>query len=128
MSRPNPFSGGIEAGRLTDRLVFELRILTLNAVGQYVESWGPGFTEWGEAQRQSEQNCRFIIRWRDGITPATYRILYFDSIWTINNAVPDRKRTILIIDSDFSQLIEVTHMRSTDREYIEGLPIVRPPE
>lgn len=132
MSR-RPFTGGLAAGRLKDLLVFEYKTITLNANGQQVPSWGTGFDEWGEAQRQSEQNCRFIIRYRetasgDRITAANSRIIYDGSIWTITNSVPDHKRSMLIIDSDFSQLVEVTHMQSTEREYIDGVPLIRPPE
>lgn len=127
------FSGGVNAGRLTDLLVFQLKTITVNGQGQSSPAWGVGFNEWGEAQRQSEQNCRFIIRHRltttgERISAENSRIVYDDSIWTITNSVPDRQRTMLIIDSDFSALLEATHMLSTEREYVEGIPIVRPPE
>lgn len=125
------FSTGLAAGRLTDLLRFELKTITTNANGQKVSTWGVGFDEWGEAQRQSEQNCRFVIRYRD-ISPRTwpdsYRILMFGAIWTIASAVPDIRRTMLIIDCDFSAKLEVTHMASVTREYIDGLPIVATPE
>jgi len=116
----------VKGGRLSDRLVFEKRTLTLNAAGQTTITWTTGFTVWGEAQRQSEQNCRFIIRYKSGIGPDTYRILFFNAIWTITSAVPDHKKTMLTIESDFSALIEATHMLSTKKEFIDGLPTVRP--
>lgn len=125
MSRP---SFGLNAGRLRDLVPFELKTWTVNANGQNVGTWDTGFSEWCEVRRQSEQSCQFIMRFREGISPATHRALFFDSIWTIVNVVPDIRRTMLIIDCDFSSLIEVTHMQSTTKEFIEGLPTVARPE
>ena len=118
----------MRAGRLSDRLLFQKKVLTLVG-GQYVESWPDdlSFTLYGEAQRQSETNCSFIIRYRPNIRPDTHRILFFGAIWNISDVIPDRKHTQLTITSDFSSMIEVTHLQSTTREFIDGLPLVEPP-
>lgn len=121
----------LNAGRLDTLVPFQVRVLTANAQEQQATSWEDSFSEWAEVQRQSEQSCRLIIRYKDVSPkkwPSDYRFLLFDSIWTITSAVPDTRRTMLIVDSDFSQLVEVTHLQSTEREYIDGLPVVRPPE
>lgn len=121
----------LNAGRLRDLIQFQERSVTTNPHEQEVISWADAFQEFSEVQRQSEQVCRFTIRYRDVSPkkwPADYRILFFDSIWTITSAVPDIPRTMLIIDSDFSSLVEATHLQSTEREHIDGVPLVRPPE
>lgn len=115
------------AGRLSDLLVFEARTVTV-VNEQNVISWTTGFTIKGEAQRSSETLARFIIRYRPGIGPDTHRIIWDGAIFNITSAVHNRKRTMLTIDCDFSMMVEVTHLQSTEREYIDGLPVVRPTE
>jgi hypothetical protein len=122
----------MRAGNLSALVVFEARTITVTD-GQSAITWVTDFSEWAEAQRDSEQNCRFLIRYRRTstdaeISAATHRILWDGCIWTITDSVHDRKRSMLTILSDFSALVEVTHLQSTEREYIDGIPIVRPPE
>lgn len=131
MSRP--FTGGVNAGRLNDLIVFHLKTFTVNANGQSVGTWASSFSEWAEVQRNSETSCRFIIRHRltatsERISAENSRIVHDGSIWSVINSVPDLKRTMLIIDADFSAKIEVTHLTSTEREFIDGLPVIATPE
>jgi head-tail adaptor len=115
----------MQAGRLSDLLVFQAKTrTTLNEI--VTITWSGAFQEWGEAERLNEQACRFTIRYRSGITPDSHRILFFGAYWTITSVVQDRRHTALLIDCDFSDLIEVTHMQSEVREYIDGLPVLRP--
>jgi hypothetical protein len=121
----------MNAGLLRDRLIFEKRILTYVNELRY-ERWSAeddddGFEAFGEVQQQSETVCRFIVRYRAGVRPNTYRIIWNDVIWRITSAVYDRKNTMITIDADFTEALEVTHQQSEDREYIDGLPIVRTP-
>lgn len=131
MSRP--FTGGLNAGRLNEKLVFQLKTTTLNALGQSVFAWADSFEEWGEVQRNSETSARFIVRYRlttisERISAENTRIVHDGSIWTVINAIPDSKHTMLMIDCDFSAKVEVTHLKSTEKEFIDGLPTIATPE
>lgn len=118
----------MNAGELRDRIRLQPRVETVNAHGQVVTTWGTEFTLAAKATRLSEQAAQFIIRYRSDINVQSHRILHFDSYWTINNSIHDQKDDRTTLDSDFSQLIEVTHLQSTEREHIEELPLTRPPE
>ncbi len=112
-------------GRLRDLIRIQVRSVTTDANGQSDISWTAGeFREWADAERTTEQNATFIIRYRSDIGPESHRIIWDGSIWTIVSAVHDRKRTMLTISSDFSDAIEVTNFQSTEREFIDGLPVV----
>lgn len=137
MSRP--FSGGLNAGRLNQKLVFQFKTTTVNAIGQSVFTWADSFEEWGEVQRNSETSCRFIVRYRltatsvehpeaERISAENTRILHDESVWTVINSIPDSKHTMLMIDCDFSAKVEVTHLLSTEKEFIDGLPTIATPE
>lgn len=131
MSRP--FTGGLNAGRLNELVVFQLKTITVNGLGQSVESWSDSFNEWSEVQRSGETSCRFIIRHRltatsERISAENSRIKYDGSLWTVINSIPDSKHTMLMIDCDFSEKIEVTTLQSTEKEYIDGLPQIATPE
>lgn len=131
MSRP--FSGGLNAGRLNELIVFQLKTATVNVHGQSVESWADSFSEWSEVQRNSETSCRFIIRYRltttsERISAENSRIKYDGSLWTVINSIPDNKHTMLMIDCDHSEKIEVTTLQSTEKEFIDGLPTTATPE
>ncbi len=119
----------MQAGRLSDLLTFEKKIRTTNALEQHVITWSTSaatgtFTAWSEAARQSETSARFVIRYKEGITPDSHRILWDNARWLIVSVVHDRRRTMTIIESDFSSMIEVTHFQSDVREYIDGLPVI----
>jgi len=123
----------VNAGRRTDLIVFEARVLTALANGGIQTTWSPlaingGFTEWCEALRQSETVVQFTIDYRSGITPASHRILWEGAVWNIASAVHDPKNTDLRISADFSMMIDVTHLQSTEHEFIATLPIVAKPE
>lgn len=115
----------IPAGRLSDRVDFELKTITHNANDQNVGTWAYSFTEWAQATITSETSAQFVIRYRSVITPATHRILFNGSYWTIIDPVPDQRRTILTITCTFEAKIEATHLQSTEREFIDGLPTSR---
>lgn len=115
----------IRAGRLSDKIVFELQTFIESAAGQQVGTWAYSFTTWAEATINSETSAQFVIRWRDGITPLTHRILFNGSYWTIIDPVPDHRRTILTINCSLEAKIEATHMLSVEREFIDGIPTSR---
>jgi head-tail adaptor len=118
----------VRAGRLDKIITLELKILTENAHGQWVTTWGPPFNLAADVPTINDTTARFTIRYREDVRKDTHRITYWDRIWTINNAEHNRKTDETIIDSDFSSLIEATHLQSTEREYIDGLQIQRPRE
>ena len=124
----------MNAGRRTDLLTFEARILTTLANGGIQTTWSPlasngGFTEWAEALRQSETVAQFTIPYRSGITPASHRILWEGAVWNIASTVHDPKNIDLRISSDFARMIDVTTLQSTEHEFIDDeLPIVATPE
>jgi len=122
----------VRAGRLSDYVTFEKRI---PAAGVTPESWTADFGGpiSAEAERLSETAAQFIIRYRktgDGteINALSHRIIWDGALWYIASAVHDRKRTMLTITCDLTNMIEVTHLESTEREFMEGVPIVEPPE
>lgn len=118
----------MRSGLLRDYVRFEERIVSGDTDAGQVVSWTPAFSTWAEPRRLSELNCDFIIRYRDNITPASHRIIWDGALWTIVTSVHDLKRRQLTITCDFSNLVEVTHMTSTETEYIDGIPVLRPRE
>jgi len=119
----------MRAGELQDLIVFERRVISPGGL----ETWTLDFEDKSRADRLSETAARFIIRYRktgDGseINAESHRILWDGVIWHIASAVHDRRRTMLTIDCDFSMMLEATHLQSTHREYIEGLPVLAPRE
>jgi head-tail adaptor len=125
----------LESGRLSDFVMFQRKVVDVTAEGRRLESWVDDFEEWAEVERQGVKNYRFVIRYRrfqEGIVwkeigPETHRILFDQRRWTITAALADRRRSLIAIHSDGSDLIEATHLDSEYREYREGLPDVRPP-
>jgi len=123
----------LNAGRRTDLITFQGRVLTNLPNGGIQTTWSPlavdgGFTEWAEPLRQSETVVQFTIPYRSGITPASHRIIWEDAIWNIASAIRDPKNIDLRISCDFSMMVEVTTIQSTEREFIDGIPIVARPE
>ncbi len=123
----------MNAGRRTDLLTFEARVLTTLPNTQIQTTWSSltangGFTEWGEPLRQSETAAQFTIPYRSGITAASHRIIWEGAVWQISSAVHDPKNIDLRISCDFSMMLETTHMQSTEKEFIDGLPTVAQPE
>lgn len=120
----------MNAGKLRDLVQFQRRVLTL-VNEQQIESWVNDFQEWTEATRISETACRFRMRYRtksDGteINGASHRIIWDGAYWNIASAPHDAKRSEILIECDFSMMLEVTHMQSTEREFIEGLAVIQP--
>lgn len=113
----------MQSGRLRDRVVFEARTVTGNAV-----TWAYAFTVDAHAERFDEQGCNFTVRYRSGVTPSSHRILWDDCIWTIVSAVHDQKRRQFTIVCNFSNLVEATHLQSTETEYVDAVPVLRPRE
>jgi head-tail adaptor len=122
----------MRGGTLSEWLVFEQRISESNPAGGTIETWLPDFEDWGEVQRLSELASRFIIRYRTfteagtEIAPNTHRILWHGRRWTITAAIADRRHSQYTIDCDGGDLVEVTYLESADREYLDGLTIMRP--
>jgi Phage head-tail joining protein. len=119
----------MNAGSLSDLLLFQKKIITYNGEARSTrwtsdENEG-AFQQPCNVERSSETVLRIITRYREGVAPDTYRIIFDSAIWNITSAPHDRRRTQLTIDCDFSEAIEVTHMQSEVREYIDGLPVIR---
>jgi head-tail adaptor len=113
--------GKVEAGLLSDLIQLQAKVRTANADGQQAITWGARIDVWAEAIRNSETSIRFTIHYLDGITSDSHRVIFEGSYWTITNAINDQRRTMTIIDCDFSEKLEVTHLQSTTREFIDGL-------
>jgi hypothetical protein len=110
------------AGRLRDRVALEIRT---------GETWSPdpstmGGLVWMEATRVSETAARFVLRYRPDIRPDTHRLVYWNARWNVTDVVHDQRRDMTTIDSDFSEKLEVTHLASPTKEWIDGLPVVHP--
>jgi head-tail adaptor len=118
----------MKAGRLSERFVFQKRTVMTDSDGVHHITWAEEFTVWGEFQRDSELTARFIVRYRSDIRPDTHRIVFEGARWTITAVIHDRKRTMLTITSDGSDLIESTDLEDTTRQFIDGVPERRPPE
>lgn len=117
----------MKAGRLAqERLLFQIPVVTTPG-GYRTVTWTDDFKVPAEVQRDTELIARFIIRYRSGITPDSHRIIWGDWIWTITNIVHDRKRTMLTIDADAVPLVPSTDLDSETTEYVDAVPIVRPP-
>ena len=121
----------MNSGRLAERVVLELKTVTLDARGGKVESWGPdpvtpGGLVSAETTRISETAARFVLRYRTDIRPDTHRIVFWNARWNVTDVVPDLRRDLITVDSDFSEKIEVTHLESDVKEWIDGLPVVHP--
>lgn len=118
----------MRAGSLRDRVVFEERLVTGTDSTGHVITWPTSYTVDADAVRLDEQSARFAVRYRSGVTPASHRIIWDGCLWTIVSATHDKKRTQLTIDCNFSNLIEATHLTSTETEYVDAVPVLRPRE
>lgn len=117
----------MRAGLLRDRITFEERAVSI-VNNQNIISWASAFDASADIQRISELACRFIVRYRSGVTPADSRILWEGRRWTITGVIHDRRKTMLTIECDGTDLVETTTLESTEREYIDGLEQPRPAE
>lgn len=118
----------MDAGALSERLNFEKRIITRAPDPSVPDevAWQHDFFEAGDASRSGELSARFVVRYRPNITPATHRVVWDGAIWHIVGIDPDRRRTQLTINCDFSMLVESTDLKSDDREFIPQPPVIRP--
>lgn len=88
----------MKAGDLRHRLIFQVKVVTQNSVGENVEVWDDtpasfevrgAFEPLGSREfpiahkRHAETTARFRIRYRAGIDPGTHRILHAGRIWNI---------------------------------------------
>lgn len=101
----------LEAGRLSDSLVFQLVSETKTTFGPPTEVPTTAFTIPGEFQalgsrefpasqkRNNESTARFIIRYREGIHAGTHQILFEGRTWNIAEPFHDRFRTMHIIEA-----------------------------
>lgn len=115
----------MRAGRLRDYVLFQSRAVTGEGESRQIV-FTDAFTVKVDVVRSTETGARFVTRYRSGIGPGTYRMIWEGVIWNITSAVHDRKHRSLTIDCDFSEAVEVTDTESVQREYIDGLPVVRP--
>jgi head-tail adaptor len=121
----------MNAGRLAELVLLEKKTITLDERGGKVESWAPdpatpGGMVSAETTRVSETAARFVLRYRTDIRPGAHRIVFWNARWNVTDVVPDPRRDVITIDSDFSEKIEVTHLQSDTKEWIDGLPVVHP--
>lgn len=101
----------MEGGKLRDWLTFEVKTEGQDSFSAPVEFWETAFEDWGWYQgvgsrefplsqkRQSETSARFVVRFREGIDPANYRIRFDGRIWNIAAPVHDLKRSTLTIEA-----------------------------
>jgi head-tail adaptor len=108
-------------------VTFQLETFTTNSQGQQSGTWADSFTEWADAERTSETNCRFEIDYHAGLSAKTHRVVFDSAYWQITSVIHDRNRRSTLIECDFSQMIEVTSLDSdAQREFIVGLPLIHP--
>lgn len=101
----------MNAGKLSDLIVFQVLTITQDSFGAAVEAWTESFREMAEYQGigstefpalnklQSKTTARFIIRYRSDIDPATHRIVARNKTWNITEPMPDRHNTQLTIEA-----------------------------
>lgn len=119
----------MNAGRLSDQIVVEERVITVVS-GQKVISWTDAeFSPlWAEVLRTTETLATFTIRYRSGMDASTHRIAWENLRWIITSVTHDRRRTATTISCDLTNTVETTTLESTEREFIEAVPIVEPPD
>jgi len=123
----------VASGVYSQIILFQKPVVT-TPNGFRTVTWTDDFRDWADIQQSTEFVCRFTVRYRPDIygqderTPASHQIIWDGKIWTITNAVPDRRRSILTIDSDASRLVPTTDMDSDTTEYVDGVPELRPRE
>jgi hypothetical protein len=119
----------VQAGRLDQFVTFQEKHVILHGHGEDEQKefiWVDKFREWATADRLTEEQCRFTIHYRGGIRPDTHRIIWSGAYWTITSSLMQNRNTDLVLECDFSDLVEVTTLQSDVREYIEGVPLLRP--
>lgn len=116
----------MRAGRLRNFVQFQRPVVTGSGATRLV-TWTDDFTARCEVRRDSELVCQFTIRYRSGITPDSHRIVWDAWTWRITNATHDIKKRQLVIVADATPLVESTDIDSDTTEYVDAVPIVRPP-
>jgi SPP1 family predicted phage head-tail adaptor len=102
----------LNAGKLNQLLVFQVKTSTQDTFGGEVETWANSFSVWGEEQplgtrefpvahkRHAECTSRFIIRYRSGIDPDLHRIVHRGKYWNIQPPIPvDGRNDALLIEA-----------------------------
>lgn len=115
----------MKAGRLREVVQFQVHTVTGTGALRTV-TWPDAFTARCEVRRDSELACRFITRYRSGITPASHRIVWEGYTWRITNIVHNLKKRLLTIDADATPLVVSTDLDSDTSEYVDAVPIERP--
>jgi hypothetical protein len=115
------------AGRFLEVIDIDRKTITYNAHHQAVIEWLPALRLSAEPERLSETQARFTLRYRAELRPDTHRIRFWGALWNITSAIADFRKSLVVIECDFSEMIEATHLGSIARDYAEGLPIIRPP-
>ena len=117
----------MQAGKLSDTVLFQTPVVT-GSHDTYTTTWTDAFTLPAEVRRDTEMIARFTIRYRDGITPASHRMIWDGILWRITSAVHDRKRTLWTIDADGTPLVDSTELTDETTHYVDAVPIMRPRE
>lgn len=89
----------IAAGKMTERVIFQQKAVTRNALGEEIVTWGDVATVWAEArplrgqefyaanQTQQTVDVRFFIRKRSGLTN-DMRLLWKSQPYDITGLIP----------------------------------------
>lgn len=102
----------MQAGRLGDWIIFQKKAYNTDQTVYWVEDFGT----WAEFQPlsansiqtnldqtdMSQLQARFLIRFRRDVHSTTHRISFDSKIWNILEPIPDRKRTMLTIDAQWT--------------------------
>jgi head-tail adaptor len=122
----------MNAGRLSKFVMFEKKVVTVDGQGLRHEHWeldtaiGNNGMLSAEPQRLTETNARFTVRYRTDIEVGFHRIVFWGARWNVVNAIPDLRDSFTVLESDFSEKIEVTSMDSEVKEWVDGHPTVHP--
>lgn len=99
----------MHAGKMDRRITIERRGFARNSTGEEVEGWSPQFQCWasvtwvgggeqlGQGQRVATQNVQFGIRFRSGISPKDYRVVYDGATYEIEDVQETGRRDGLIL-------------------------------
>lgn len=120
----------MRAGQLRDVATLQTRTVTGDDQAGHAITWGSDAQIQCNFQKLTEMSARIITRFFQSVylNKENYRLLADGKIWVLTAAIPDGRRTMLTIDCDLGELVEVTTITSTEKQYIDGVPEARPPD
>lgn len=102
----------MSAGPKSDLVTVQALTTVIDSFGSPVETWTDSFQVWAEYQpvgsrefpvlekRVVQTTARFVIWYREGISPATNRIVGRGKTWNISEPLHDRKRSETTIEAN----------------------------